>query len=383
MGFSEGGCVLGLTMTHGVFDAWTFGCFMRDWSAIHCGQVLEHRINVASRELLKASTAEESRKFVEQHDMELVMSGWMAKLASSAMCFFMRSMIRKMPQARCVLHFSDEELRRLKTSMQEKAGTWLSTNEALLAHMHPLMLDAFNVPKTGKVGAMVPVDLRGKVQGVDAAAVGNNIGIANCVYSLDGDKTEHLAARIHEEMRSQLSEESLLQSVRFANWSMDSFSFFQCRHLKESAPGVINQWNYQVTTPYFEVDFGVGKPTRAQPWSIEPVKVMKSLKGGVDVMVWKGSWGIASWATDKHATLSKSISLLQLCSAIAPLLVRRLRSKCYFGLAGLAFVSSVLVTLVLGKAHRRYVESCFRALEEDPRLRSFPRTNDSVACGGA
>merc|ERR1712176_479936 len=117
----------------------------------------------------------------------------------------------------------------------QKSGTWLSTNEALLAHMHPLMIDAFGVSLTEPVGAHVPVNLRGKVHGVEAGMMGNNITVVQCIYDAHADKTEHLAARIHNEMRAKVSESALLQSLRFANSTFGNGEFYECKHSKKSA----------------------------------------------------------------------------------------------------------------------------------------------------
>merc|ERR1719353_2389540 len=99
--------------------------------------------------------------------------------------------------------------------------------------------------------------------------------------------------------------------MQLANLQHDEGKYYKCKDLPRGAPGVIEQWNYQVTTPYFQVDFGVGKPTRAQPWSGEPVKVMQRLRGGVvdgvDVMISKSPYGVATWAKNKYASVGKSL----------------------------------------------------------------------------
>jgi len=229
----------------------------------------------------------------------------------------------------------------------------------------------------------VPVNLRGKVEGIGAGSVGNNISVVNCTYELQSDKMQHLATRIHEEMRTKITEDAALQALRFANMSRDRCAFFQCRHLKRETPGVITQWNYQVTTPFLEVDFGVGKPTRAHPWSCEPVKIMKGLHGGIDVMIWKGSWGIASWAKDKYGALRKGIALGQILLVGAFLLLRRLRTRRCLASASASLAASAVLKSLLNKAHAQYVEACFQALEEHPKLRAFTEQVDMSACGGA
>jgi len=59
------------------------------------------------------------------------------------------------------------------------------------------MLEAFDVPTSAKTGAMVPVNLRGKVKGIDERAVGNYVSIVNCVYDLRECERTSVPARVH------------------------------------------------------------------------------------------------------------------------------------------------------------------------------------------
>lgn len=179
-------------------------------------------------------------------------------------CSMVRHMMRHMTQKRSVIHFSDEELKVLKAKAQQEAGTWISTNEALIAHLHPLLLDAFNISDRSKIGALLPVNWRGKISGVTERWVGNNVSVIPLVYDLDQDgKTA--AKGIHEVMRAGLSEQQLVSDIKFTSASFDAGAFYEHKDLGRTKAGVIQQWNYQATNPYFEVDFGVGKPNRSQP----------------------------------------------------------------------------------------------------------------------
>jgi hypothetical protein len=53
-------------------------------------------------------------------------------------------------------------LQGLKREAEEGADTWVSTNEALLAHVYTLLLDAAGVLDREKCGIVMSVDLRGK-----------------------------------------------------------------------------------------------------------------------------------------------------------------------------------------------------------------------------
>jgi len=290
-----------------------------------------------------------------------------AKLAIAAGLRMLTNWMRNHPQQKCIIHFSDDELRALKVQMQKHARTWLSTNEALLGHLHPLMLEVFSVPATGIVGVQLPVNLRGKINGMGERAVGNNVTLVSCVYDLESSE-KSLPAQIHEEMRKKIAEDVLVKTVQFGNRTWDCNQLFMFKDLKPR-PGVIDQWNYQVTTPFFDVDFGIGKPTRAQPWSLEPVKVMQSLHGGVDVMIHRTS--IASWAKDQHGAVNTALSVSQLTLLGILWWRRETTSKQQLLASGTLFAMCMWGKKVLSKMHERYVDLCFMALEEHPRLRTF------------
>merc|ERR1712060_208101 len=99
-------------------------------------------------------------------------------------------------------------------------------------------------------------------------------------------------------------------------------------------------------------------------------------------MIWKGSWGISSWAKHKYGALSKGIPLGQVLLVGAFLLLPRLRTWRRLVAASASLVASVVLKSLLNKAHAQYVEACFQALEEHPKLRTFARQFDASACGG-
>jgi hypothetical protein len=385
--FESGGCILGLGVNHVVFDGWAFGSFMRDWSAIHAGHTVPSSVNELPLDFFKRPSAEDFDAYQKANSLELVMSGLTYKIMSKIVVSIMAKMWKNYPQQKCVISFSEEELRMLKAKAEADAGTWVSTNEALLAHLHPLMLEVFKVSVSGKVGAQVPVNLRGKIQGIDERAFGNNVAVVSCVYDVQRDQKSSVSARVHEALRAKLVEKNLINWVQLMGASKDDSKYYQCKDLKRGSPGVIDQWNYQVTTPYFQVDFGVGTPTRAQPWSGEPVKVMPSLHGGVvdgvDVMISKSPYGVATWAKNKYARVGKFLSLLQFFLLCVLVRRRRTISKKHLTIGSAVFAICMFAKKVMSKKHQEYIDSCFKALEEHPQLKAFVRPSEAIAHAGA
>jgi hypothetical protein len=247
------------------------------------------------------------------------------------------------------------------------------------------MMEAFRVQTEPGVqyGAKLPVNLRGKVKSIGERSVGNFVTGADVVYSLDVQGGE-LASQVHDAVRSGLTEEKLLENNAIANQSLTSGLLFQ-GPVKDGAPGMIAQWNYQVSTPYFDVDFGLGKPTRAQPWALEPVKVMKSLAGGVDVMLHKAAAakGLAVWAKDRWASLSALCGLSQLVGAGWLWRTRSTASNRERGLCVLMMLGALALKRRLASCHAQHVEQCFRNLKQHPKLYSFMPTVPATALAGA
>jgi hypothetical protein len=56
---------------------------------------------------------------------------------------------RTTPQVDClVLHFTDEEVKQIKALANRRSSTWISTNEAMLAHVWRLLLDAADIDES-------------------------------------------------------------------------------------------------------------------------------------------------------------------------------------------------------------------------------------------
>jgi len=296
---------------------------------------------------------------------------------------YFRSLL-KVPLKRSILHFTDEELSVLKIQAQTKAGTWISTNEALLAHLHPLMLDACGVPEEcwHCVGAFSPLNLRGKLSGLSSRAIGNKICGFNLSYDLK-DPKQAAARTIHEAMRKELTESEVCGSIELLNYQWTQHELFMpCNEkLKPGAPGFIHQWNYQATSPYYEVSFGAGHPDRGLPWSLDAVMLMRGPHGGLDVMVHQGKGvGIYDWIRNPYRYLESGLGVAAVAISGWIWLKRRSSSR-------LAIVAHIgLITLFVGvrriisRAHERRVQLCFAALENHPKLRSFMK--EVTAFGG-
>jgi hypothetical protein len=361
--FKEGGCALGMVANHIVFDGWTFAMFMRDWSEVHNDRQVQATVAHPPPEMMRIATPDAVQAISKSKGLKCVMKGLIGKAVLKILIPLMFRQITRSPVKRSILHFTDEELSVLKQRAEAEAGTWISTNEALLAHLHPLMLDAFGVPADACVGAAVPINVRNKLSGVSSRAIGNYAFVVPFSYDLHGPKGGPARA-VHEAMREELSERELQKVVELNNYSMTTGEIYMPEKFMPGTPGFIQQWNYQATTPYFDVDFGAGAPDRALPWALEPVKVMRGPRGGLDVMVHQGAGiGLHDWVRNPFRHVAVGAGLAASVS-------------CHVGIVGIC----VAVRRAIAVQHNRRVQSCFVALENHPNLKSFMK---EVAALGA
>merc|ERR1711916_392685 len=103
---------------------------------------------------------------------------------------------------------------------------------------------------------------------------------------------------------------------------------------------------------------GLGKPSRAQPWALEPVKVMQSLEGGVDVFIHRApeAKGPASWAQNRWSRLQGFCGLGQALALIYLWRSRRSLGRRAVLSIGLLFPLLAGARRYLGRIHRRYVD---------------------------
>lgn len=339
--------MLALVMNHFVFDGCTMGMFISDWSAVHNG----HDIKPVSLNL--------SRNLATCHNGIPKFSPWICSghgLVHRCCLWHFTKTLAKGTQPtdkRTILHFSASELRGLKQRAQTSAGTWVSTSEALLAHLLPLVIDSFSVSHIADITVAIPVNVRSKVSGCDSREIGNRVFWRTIKpFPCKGS----VALAIHESVRAAVAEPSLT--------GPDPGSFLTGARL-------LICWNDQSAMAYNDVDFGAGKPKhvdmRASPGSFT---VVPSLQGGVDViMVNHPGTGLHTWVQRPHKVLRRFLQ-------VAPLLVlcqswRNGESTLRGGKTGLCAIVGIVLAAgrMLNKVHERCVENCFARLENHPDLR--------------
>lgn len=331
------GWTLGVVMSHLVADAWTFSMFMKDWSILYNGKSLECPVQVHLPDVVtqacstKAEMEEAAERLGERPCRwgKRLFLNFLYRYALPMMLSKRDPRIGSVPD-RILIHYSDLQAQRLKAQFLEQAGPdtpWVSTNEALIAHIWKLLLDAADLQESKRkcLGVLIPVNLRGKLPGVDDRLAGNVVALTSVPLDMTDNANEPLAKRLHDEMRAALVPKRLVLLQRFLNamWKEEGdFGFHECKKgdFVSGTFGNLQMWNWQGSNPFFCVDFGTGLPLRGILWSWNnPVTVVRGVKGGLDVYIDTSSRGPVQWREVKKKWWLRASRILGIATATVSL----------------------------------------------------------------
>ena len=306
------GCALGVTMNHGCSDGSSFSAFMRDWSDVHNGKgVLPMHMGLPAAALRLLSDSEVVglpqtdfamlSKLLEEYRSESCEKPMRAAKAAAGVA----------QAARRRMHFSNEALARIKQQAEKGADTWVSTNEALLAHVYTSLLTAAGVQDRTRCGITLSVDLRGKIASVPQRLLGR--AVVNVELGVDLSDPATAAANIHHALQRELTEDKLLRRHQLGVYAMSTQIILPGPPKPETTRSI--EWNFQGKAPYYQVDFGEGPPVRGVPWNAgEEIKVAPSAQGGMDVFILEGAdpWQmrkaqLRDWA--EHDFVAQAVAL--------------------------------------------------------------------------
>jgi hypothetical protein len=148
------GSTLGVVISHLIADGHTFAMFVKDWSDIHNGITIEPVEYLLPFQATQAcgnrQEANEAASSLGQKRSSYVKRKLFQLLFYTILPKLMASDVRSTtPQVdRLVLHFTDEEVKQIKALANRRSSTWISTNEAMLAHVWRLLLDAADIDES-------------------------------------------------------------------------------------------------------------------------------------------------------------------------------------------------------------------------------------------
>mmetsp|Transcript_43131 Transcript_43131/g.104355 ORF Transcript_43131/g.104355 Transcript_43131/m.104355 type:complete len:519 (-) Transcript_43131:528-2084(-) len=326
----DDGWTLGVVMLHLVADAWSFAMFLKDWSDLYNSKEIEPVQYQLPGIMFQMHQTKKEADEAALTDLNWVPMPLLKQLLFKGLFRYLLPSIMKNQDPRLgskperlVLHYSASQLKQLKDSAATVAKTWVSTNEALMAHVWKVLAEASQLTAEQKsnIGANFAINLRSKLPGVSPRLVGNVVTSSRMEIDLNGN----LEQQIHTQMRSALTEKKLLTAFMVSTRAWTEQGPCDLYITKKAGdlllggiPGVLS-WNWQVSNPYFDVDFGSGPPLRGIPWSWnQPVTVVPSPKGGADVYIDMTSQGPVSWKRPppKWATIGSLCGFLSMSGAL-------------------------------------------------------------------
>lgn len=325
----QDGWTLGVVINHLIADAWTFSMFLKDWSDVFNGQKIEEVSYQIPNALLETYPTQKEADKAAKELLQSVRSPWRTRtLFKLVFRYVMPWMMKdKDPRLgttpnRLVLHYTESQIKQLKSQAEKKAETWVSTNEALMTHVWSLLLDAARLtPKErSNLGASYAVNLRSKFPQLPPRLAGNAVTSTTLQVDMDpASNRDPLQRRVHSAVRSSLRHPKLRAANRINNalWADNSnfITMYKSKRAGDLVYGGIRgvlSWNWQASNPYYQINFGTGVPCRGLPWSwTQPVTALPSPNGGIGVHIDKTDRGHVSWKrSPKHWVSVPSICAL-------------------------------------------------------------------------
>ena len=286
--FDDGGCVLGVSINHGLVDGAGFHKILRHWSDLMGGQGGEPPF--MGRDIYGFSTGRDLAQWQSDLDeLGLAQPLNFNTLSGKAVKAAMFSMLDKIrARGREMIHFTPAHVAALKAKVREEAELdWVSTNVALSAHiLHaiiPLQLSA----KATSLGVGNVINIRGRVDPENRSEqdgfAGNALFIS--ISQIEQDRPiantsrGEIARSLHGVFTS-LDEPYIRRCMENIVDSLDAGYGYPGLNLFSPIMAINNQSKFQV----YDVDFGVGSPVRVVPQDVgDHIMFFPAIDGGLEI----------------------------------------------------------------------------------------------------
>lgn len=301
----NGGCVLGVCISHSIVDGGAFALFMQDFSNVY------HDLKADISPLLEPS--ELYSRMESSHD-EIVQAAEVMKYTRSSILksavmryiyswafYFLRKQKASNPShcpPRFCLKFSKEELLFIKRKGTEEARksnpeNWVSTNEALMVHFWTMLLDVCELPDEQRkdLGINLIVNPRGRTKLCPKRVLGSvGFGVH---YALDMSSTAPVNKYVqaHEFCRWAVSDDVASASVCMLESAMSRNRFdpiYVNSRTSSELPYGLSRWNINPQTLQEGNTFGLPMEelVGVQSWNTgEVYKVVMRPDGGCDAYI--------------------------------------------------------------------------------------------------
>lgn len=297
--FASGGCILGITINHALLDAKGFHLVVHRWSRIFTEIAanrsyqndLNNKLIYGRRSLFTFGSNRGKKKLFQ--DMRscgipkpVNFKGFFGRILKN----FMLKVLDNAKRAdRELIYFSKEQVARIKETVTKESGEdWITTNEALSAHILKIMSELqYGDKKLDKIQILSGIDIRGRIHHETVDQQARFAGNAFYVYSV----TAELGKDFHRANRGEIAAflKRSFAEITAENLQTDLDAVYDCLRLGYNYPGVdfripVHQLNNQSKLPVYDVDFGAGKPLRVIPQDIgDNILFFPARDGGIEV----------------------------------------------------------------------------------------------------
>ncbi len=297
--FASNGCILGITINHALLDAKGFHQVINRWSKIFkeieaTGSYqsdTKTKLIYDSRSLFIFGTNRGKKQLFQDMKAQGIPKPIKFKgLFGSVLKNVMLKVLGKARRAdRELIYFNKEQVSQIKETVTRESGEdWITTNEAVGAHILKIMSELQHANKIlKKIQIVSDIDIRGRINYETADKQARFAGNAIFLYSF----TAQLGKSFHEATRGEIA--SFLRQS-FAKITAKSLrtnldAVYDGLRLGYNYPSVnfripIQTLNNQSKLPVYEVDFGTGKPLRVIPQDVgDNILFFPSRDGGMEI----------------------------------------------------------------------------------------------------
>jgi shikimate O-hydroxycinnamoyltransferase len=290
--FADGGSVLGITINHVIADDFSLLRFMEDWSRRLRGLAADDGPTPChDRTLLDALGATAPGR-ARAANREFAVTSRLAKLAMVG-----KLVLRAGQLATVTVRFSPGEVTALKgAAMADLAGTdrWVSTNDALSAHLWQMLGDLRTEPRRTWDTLGVVVDLRSRLAGaLPEQYWGNAAGqlyLSMATHELRSGSLGTVAEAVRGGLGG-LTEHQVREDVAFLDAQRTAHRLQRVANpltREVYRPDSLISLNNRANLPFYAMDFGAGRPFWCEyppvgfPWTVDIMPVPDG-DGGRDV----------------------------------------------------------------------------------------------------
>lgn len=286
-----GGSVLGVAVNHSLADAFSAAAFLASWSRLHRGQPALGQA---------AELSHDRRQFqalAQRADPNRARRSELFQVVSrmDQLRFYARLLAGSLRLQTRVLRLSEQEVQALKSAANaelSKPGQWVSTNDALTAHIWQQLSALRDRPDASMESLGLLFDVRRQL-GLPASYFGNAVSNTLPTRSAQelrtlplGQLAHHIRAEREKRTRDELyAELAFLEERRNAGQSRRILPRLMLEIFQRSI--LINNYS---KLPFYEVDFGGGTPfwydmaMGPVPWQVI-VASTPSQDGGKDLHI--------------------------------------------------------------------------------------------------